>query len=127
MPEPNVPNSVPTAPAAAGNPQMIIVPSDNPEAAPIRLRMPYRDQLEMFAVVTKLHGTDQILAMCEDGKERHVRIPGKLKKKVWIREGDVIIVRLWDFQPIKADVVWRFLPLQTEKLRRMGLLKNLPV
>ena len=122
MPEPITPPA-----ATEKKPEIVIVPSDNPEAAPIRLRMPYRDQLEMFAVVTKLHGTDQILAMCEDGKERHVRIPGKLKKKVWIREGDVIIVRLWDFQPIKADVVWRFLPLQTEKLRRMGLLKNLPI
>ncbi len=121
------PAPVPIVPVPMGNSNMVIVPSDNPEAAPIRLRMPYRDQLEMFAVVTKLHGTDQMVAMCEDGKERKVRIPGKLKKKVWIREGDVIIVRLWDFQPIKCDVVWRFLPMQTEKLRRMGLLRSLPI
>ncbi len=92
-----------------------------------KMRLPYRDHGEMFAVVTKLHGTDQILAQCEDGKERHCRIPGKLKKKVWMREGDVIIIRLWDFQPIKADVVWRYLPMQTEKLRRMNLLGKLPV
>lgn len=123
----NAPPAV-TPPASQGNdPAVVVVPADNPEAAPIRLRMPYRDQLEMFAVVTKLHGTDQMVAMCEDGKERKVRIPGKLKKKVWIREGDVIIVRLWDFQPTKADVVWRFLPLQTEKLKRMGLLRTLPI
>jgi translation initiation factor 1A len=76
------------APAAAPAPAF----GDTPEPQ-TRLRMPYRDQLEMFAVVTKLHGTDQMVAMCEDGKERKVRIPGKLKKKVWIREGDVIIVR----------------------------------
>lgn len=100
--------------------------TDAPEGG-YRLRMPYRDHGEMFAVVTKLHGTDQILAMCEDGKERHCRIPGKLKKKVWMREGDVIIVRLWDFQPIKADVVWRYLPMQTEKLRRMGALEKMPI
>ncbi|MBM3282285.1 MAG: translation initiation factor eIF-1A [Candidatus Diapherotrites archaeon] len=92
-----------------------------------KLRQPYRDHGEMFAIVVKLHGADQILAACEDGKERHCRIPGKLKKKVWMREGDLIIVRLWDFQPIKADVVWRYLPLQTEKLKRMGLLTKLPI
>ncbi len=91
-----------------------------------KMRLPYRDHGEMFAVVIKLHGGDQIAAACEDGKERKCRIPGKLKKKVWMREGDVIIIRLWDFQPIKADVVWRYLPMQTERLRRMNLLGKLP-
>ena len=93
----------------------------------VKVRKPYRDLGEMFAVITKMHGTNQIAAMCEDGTERKCRIPGKLKKRVWMREGDVIIVKLWDFQPIKADVVWRFLPVQTERLRRMGLLGKLPI
>lgn len=101
----------------------------NPEGGEteFKMRLPYRDIGEMFAVVIKLHGTDQIAAACEDGKERKCRIPGKLKKKVWMREGDVVIVRLWDFQPIKADVVWRYLPIQTEKLKRMHLLEKLPI
>ncbi|MEK6821302.1 MAG: translation initiation factor eIF-1A [archaeon] len=92
-----------------------------------RMRLPHRDHGELFAIITKMHGTDQIAAMCEDGIERHCRIPGKLKKRVWMREGDVIIVRLWDFQPIKGDVVWRYLPIQTDKLKRKGLLEKLPV
>lgn len=92
-----------------------------------RLRLPYRDHGELFAVITKLHGGDQIAAACEDGKDRMCRIPGKLKKKVWMREGDIIIVRLWDFQPIKGDVVWRYSLVQVDKLRRMGLLTKLPI
>jgi len=72
-------------------------------------------------------GADRIKVLCADGKERNARIPGKMKKRVWIREGDVLIVRLWDFQPANADVVWRYMPPQTERLKRMGLLKALPV
>lgn len=91
-----------------------------------RLRLPNRNDGEMFGIAIQLHGGDQIKVACEDGKERMCRIPGKLKKRVWIREGDVVIVQLWDFQPSKADIVWRFLGMQVERLDRMGLLKNLP-
>jgi translation initiation factor 1A len=97
------------------------------DSGEVKIRKPYRDQGEMFAVILKMHGSDQIAAKCEDGIERKCRIPGKLKKRVWMREGDVIIVKLWDFQPSKADVVWRFLPAQTERLKRMRLLEKLPI
>lgn len=92
-----------------------------------KIRYPRRDELEMFAVATQLMGTDQVKAMCEDGVVRQCRIPGKMKKKVWIRAGDLLIIRLWDFQPIKADIVWRFLGTQMEHIKRKGLLKNLPI
>ncbi len=92
-----------------------------------RIRYPNREELEMFAIATQLMGTDQVKAKCEDGTERQCRIPGKMKKKVWIRQGDLLIIRLWSFQPIKADIVWRFLGTQAEHIKRKGLLKNLPI
>ena len=92
-----------------------------------RIRMPKRKELEMFGVAIQLLGSDKIKAACEDGKERVCRIPGKLRKRVWIREGDLIIVKLWDFQPIKADIIWRYVKVQTNHLRKKGLLNNLPL
>ena len=53
-------------------------------------------------------GANQLKVMCQDKVERGCRIPGKLKKRVWIRENDLVIVKIWDFQPSKGDVVWRF-------------------
>ncbi|MFH0970036.1 MAG: translation initiation factor eIF-1A [Candidatus Diapherotrites archaeon] len=99
----------------------------NEQETQYRLRLPFREHGEMFGIITKMHGTNQVAVMCEDGKDRMCRIPGKLKKRVWMREGDVVIIRLWEFQPIKADVVWRYLPIQTEKLRRQGLLEKLSI
>ena len=90
-----------------------------------RTRLPRRDELEMFGVVSQRLASNNIRVMCEDGTERVCRIPGKMKKRVWMRLNDVVIVKLWDFQPIKADVVWRFLGVQTEHLKRKGYLDKL--
>ncbi len=92
-----------------------------------RLRLPNRDELEQFGLVTQLMGGSQIKAICEDGIERNLRIPGKMKKKFWIRENDIVIVKLWDFQPIKGDIVWRYMGSQVGWLKRNGKLGKLPV
>jgi len=91
----------------------------------IRVRLPDDKNLEQFAIVTQLMGSNQVKAICEDGQERQFRIPGKLMKKVWLRENDIIIVKLWDFQPTKGDVIWRFLGNQVEYLKRNGYLRKL--
>jgi translation initiation factor 1A len=52
------------------------------------------------------------------------RIPGKMKKRIWIREGDVVIIIPWDFQNEKADVVWRYTGPQVDWLQRKGFLKG---
>ena len=102
-------------------------PAEGTEQPVFKLRLPHRENLEMFGVVLQLQGSNHVKVLCEDGKERGCRIPGKMKKKTLLRERDIVIIRLWDFQQSKADIVWRFIGVQVENLRRRGLLKNLPV
>lgn len=61
---------------------------------------------------------------CMDGVVRIARIPGKIKKRIWIREGDVVIVVPWEFQDEKADVIWKYRPPQVTWLQRKGYLKS---
>jgi translation initiation factor 1A len=91
----------------------------------IRLRVPNQKDLEMYGVVTQLMGVNNISVMCEDGKQRICRIPGKMFKHIWIKQGDLIIVKLWDFQPVKGDVVWRYLGFQVNALEKRGLLTEM--
>jgi translation initiation factor 1A len=91
------------------------------------MRVPNKTDNEMFAVAIQLMGASQIKALCEDGLERMCRIKGTMKKKVWIRTGDVLIVRLWDAQKDRADIVWRYFGTQTQHLKQRGYLNNLPV
>jgi len=90
------------------------------------LYMPKRNELEMFGLVTQLLGAEQLKVFCEDGIERTVRIPGRMKKKIWIRQNDVIVVKLWEIEKTKGDAVWRYMPMQVEQLRRKHLLDKLP-
>jgi len=68
-------------------------------------------------------GAGHIKVRCEDGVERLGRIPGKMRKKIWIKEGDVVIVVPWPFQKDRADIVWRYTNPQVEWLERKGYLK----
>lgn len=90
-----------------------------------RMRVPNKKDLEMFGVVTQLMGVNNISIMCEDGKERVCRIPGKMFKHIWIKQGDLVIVKLWDFQPTKGDVVWRYLGFQINALEKKGILAEM--
>jgi translation initiation factor 1A len=73
----------------------------------------------------QLLGASRIKVMCEDGKSRMGRIPGKIKKRMWIREGDLLIVKPWEFQDDKADIIYRYTKTQSSSLKRKGLLPNI--
>jgi len=90
-----------------------------------KLRSPNKDILEMYGKVIQLMGVNNVKIMCSDGVERNCRIPGKMFKHIWIKPNDIVIIKLWDFQPSKADVVWRFLGFQKSKLERAGELNKL--
>ena len=76
---------------------------------------------DIFGVAVKLLGYDRGLVKCQDGHERLCRIRGKMKRRVWIREGDIVLVSPWDFQTDKrGDLIWRYTRSQAEQLRRDG-------
>ena len=83
-----------------------------------RYRMPDQRNREMFAIADELMGASKLRVMCEDGKSRMARIPGKMKRRMWIKPGDLVIVKPWDFQDDKADVKYRYVRTQAVNLSR---------
>ena len=79
----------------------------------------------MYGKVVQLMGVNNIKILCEDGIERNCRIPGKMFKHIWIKPNDIVIVKLWDFQPIKGDVVWRYLGFQVTQLEKQNEMTKL--
>jgi translation initiation factor 1A len=76
---------------------------------------------DVLGVAMKLLGYDRVLVKCQDGHERLCRIRGKMKRRVWIREGDIVLVSPWDFQAdTRGDLFWRYTKSQAEQLRRQG-------
>jgi translation initiation factor 1A len=78
------------------------------------------DDDELFAVVTHHDGGNHVRVRCEDGVERMGRIPGRMKYRVWIEEGDVVLVEPWDWQDEKADIEWRYESADAAQLREEG-------
>ncbi len=84
-----------------GNEQMVL-PSEN----------------DVLGVAVKMLGGERFMVKCQDGKERLCRIRGKLKKRVWIREGDIVLVSPWDFESdSRGDIFFRYRQTQVSWLK----------
>ena len=88
----------------------------------IRVPLPNKKINEMFAIADQILGGRRVRAVCEDGESRLARIPGKMRRRQWVRDGDLIIVWPWDFQDAKADVKHRYTKTQALYLSRKGVL-----
>ncbi len=79
---------------------------------------------EVICVVTDIIGANYVRAACMDGVTRVCRIPGKLRKKVWINIKDVVLVAVWEFQKDRGDIVHRYERSERKKLIELGLLSK---
>lgn len=87
-----------------------------------RVRLPR--QGEIMGLVMELLGGDRFRVDCIDGKVRICRIPGKLRKKVWIRAGDTVLVKPWKVQGEKrGDLAWRYTATQVSWMKKQGYMK----
>jgi len=96
--------------------------NDNQQEKYIRLRLPKKNENELFAIADRLMGGSRINVVCEDGKSRLARIPGRMKRRARVRAGDLVIIKPWDIQDDKADIVYRYRRTQSIILSRRNLL-----
>ena len=89
-----------------------------------RVKYPSKKLGEIFAIVVDILGGDRMRVFCEDGKHRIGRIRGKIKKRVWIRRGDLVIVNPWDWETEtkdglgKCEITWRYTRAEISWLER---------
>ncbi|MBI5036857.1 translation initiation factor eIF-1A [Candidatus Micrarchaeota archaeon] len=90
---------------------------------PIRTRMPRPG--EIMGIVTQLHGGARMMVHCEDGKDRMCRVPGKIRRFIWVREGDYVLIVPWSVEgDEKADIAYRYTKVQSDQLKRQGVIKG---
>ena len=86
------------------------------ESALKEIRLP--EEGEQFGRVMKMLGGENVMVKCADNLIRRGRIRGKLKRRVWIRDNDIVIIAPWDFKDAeRGDIVWRFTLPQVEWLK----------
>ena len=86
-----------------------------------RVRTPR--QGEVLGLIEATLGANRLKIRCQDNKMRTCRIPGKLRKRVWMHEGELVLVRPWIIQgEDHGDAIWKYTAAQVDWLRRRGLL-----
>ena len=90
----------------------------------IRKRMQLPNKFDLLGIVIKNFGQARMNVKCQDGFTRICRVRGKMKKRRWVREGDVVLVSPWEFDhEARGDIVFRYTQNQAYWLRNNGYLK----
>lgn len=98
-------------------------PSLTPEEEIGRVRIPRGK--EVIGILESRLGGSRMRVKCFDGKVRICRIPGRLKRKLWVRPGDFLLIEPWELGGDgKGDVIFTYKPNQVEWLKKKGILKE---
>jgi len=80
----------------------------------------FKEDGQEYAQVVKMLGNGRLEAKCFDGVSRLAHIRGKLRKKVWINQGDIILLSLREYQDDKGDVLMKYAPDEARSLKAYG-------
>lgn len=96
---------------------------DESENQPVT-RAPLPRGEEVMGIIEQRLGGNKMMVNCLDGKNRNCRVPGRLKRKLWLRPGDVVIVEPWELDKNKGDIILKYKPNQVEWLKKNRYLET---
>ena len=98
--------------------------SNNENQEFVRVKLP-RGR-EVIGIVDQRLGASRMRIRCLDGNKRICRIPGRMKRKLWVREGDVVLVETWELSSKdRGDIIYKYSKSQIQWLKNKGYLKKL--
>ena len=80
----------------------------------------FKDESEEYAQIIKILGDGRFQCKCADGIERIAHVRVKMRKRIWLANGDIILVSLREFEPEKCDVVEKYKEKEVAKLKNAG-------
>ena len=89
-----------------------------------RVRLP--KGREVLGIVETRLGFGKSRVICADGKTRICRVPGHLRRNLWVRPDNIVIVEPWEYEgDAKGDIIWIYTENQADWLKRNNYLKTL--
>jgi len=89
-----------------------------------KIKIPRQNQV--LGIVAQRLGAGRTRVLCLDGKQRVCRVPGRLRRRLWIREGDLVLVEKWELQSdSKGDIIFKYRPAQRAWLKKKGYLNGI--
>ena len=93
-----------------------------PEQRIARARLPR--EKEIIGIIEQRLGGNKMLVNCLDRKTRNCRVPGRLKRGLWLRPNDVVIIKPWESNNDRADIIFKYRPNQVAWLKKQGYLET---
>jgi translation initiation factor 1A len=87
-------------------------------------RAPLPKGKEVIGIIEQRYGGNKMKVNCLDGKSRTGRVPGRLKRYLWLRPGDIIIIEPWELDDSKGDILLKYKPNQVAWLKKEGYLET---
>ena len=84
----------------------------------------FREDGQEYGQVQRMLGNGRCDVHCCDGTKRMCHIRGKMRKKVWVNQGDIVLVSLRDFQDEKGDIIIKYQPDEARNLKTYGELPD---
>ncbi len=84
----------------------------------VKRDLEYKEHMEEYAKVVGLLGDRKLTVVLPDSSESMAIIPGKFRKRLWIKVGDVILVSVREFQDNKLDVLYKYTDKEVVELAR---------
>ncbi len=80
---------------------------------------------EVLGIIEQRLGGNKMLVNCLDGKTRNCRVPGRLRRRLWLRPNDVVIIEPWELGgDKKGDIIFKYRLNQVDWLKKNGYLKT---
>ena len=95
--------------------------NNNEEEKVTRVKIPRGE--EVLGIIEQRLGGNKMMVKCLDGKSRNCRVPGRLKRKLWLRPNDIVLIEPWELDKNKGDVIFKYRDNQIEWLKKNGYLK----
>jgi translation initiation factor 1A len=98
--------------------------NSNPEGEPKITRAKLPRGKEVIGIIEERLGGNKMMVNCLDGKSRNCRVPGRLRRKLWLRPADVVIIEPWELDNEKGDVLFKYPSNQIQWLKSNGYLET---
>ena len=80
----------------------------------------FAEDMQEYAIIDKLLGDRRLNVTLIDGTTKLAIIPGRFRKRKWMKQGDLILVSAREFQDSKLDVIYKYNDDEKQKLQGYG-------
>jgi len=90
---------------------------------PSRVRLPRGK--ELVGIIVTRYGGNRMEIKSTDGKTRNCRVPGRYRRRLWLRPQNYVIIVPWEHDDTKGDIIYKYNPPEVTQLKKRGMLKGL--